>query len=351
MADVAPDGGLLRVPSPGGDPRVEDDVQQALIRLDALTREIRRMEEVLRVQHEEVARLHDSVQTVDGRTQRHEAGQESAREMRQEIATLEEQLRQEASLRRDLSAQVERAAARDAETQRELRRALELIANRLDDFDGQQSATAERQRHFAQEIATADTDDGQVEARVEQLERALASEREGARHQGAEIARIAGALATFLTTLEGLDARSRTLLLEQRRLDDEVSALRTERDREAELLEVVEQQRSTRARLEDRVNRAEEAVEELRLALAAEAQERALLGRGLAGEVEHRRALSERIEAQRDAVAEHLRRVARADEESHRRRIEDLERDIRVTRGLLVRLSEQAEAGEQEQPL
>lgn len=352
MPESAPDGGLLRAEHPPGlESWVGEDIQRALTRLDALNREVQQVEETLRVQRDEVARLAESVSLVDGRTQRHEAGQESAREMRQEIAALEERLLQEVSLRRDLVAQVERASQRESESQRELRRVLEVIASRLDQFDGREAASAERQRTIAQEIAADDTVDEHVDARLERLERQLAAERESSRHQGTEIARLAGSLSTFLTNLEAVEARARTTLLEQRRLDDEMSALRSVRDREAELLEVVEQQRATRARLEDRVSRAEEALEEIRLALAAESEERALLTRLLAGESEQRRALGERIEAQRDAVVDHFRRVVRAQEESRRREIEEIERDIRVARGLVVRLFEQSDEAEQEQPL
>jgi uncharacterized protein involved in exopolysaccharide biosynthesis len=99
------------------------------------------------------------------------------------------------------------------------------------------------------------------------------------------------------------------------------------------------------------VSVAEETMEELRRDLAAASEERALLARQVAGESEQRRALSERVEAQRDTTADHFRRLTRADEESYRRKIEEMERDIRVARTLLARLSEQTDESEQEQPL
>ena len=77
----------------------------------------------------------------------------------------------------------------------------------------------------------------------------------------------------------------------------------------------------------------------------------ALLARDRAAEAEYRVRLDERLESQRDTVAEHLRRVLRADEERARRRIEEIERDVRVARNLLVRLDEQAGGTDQEQPL
>lgn len=351
MPEQTADGGLLQASPVEATGWPGDEIQKALAHLATLNREVHHVEETLRIQREEVARLAESLQLVDGRTQRYETTQESARELRQEIAALEERLQHEVTLRRDLTAQVERATQREAEAQRELRRVLEMIAGRLDQFDGREAAVAERQRTFAQEIAAAGTEDQDQEARIQRLERQVAAERETSRHHGTEIARVASSLATILGTLEAIESRARTTLLDQRRLDDEVTALRTVRDREAELLEVVEQQRATRARLEDRVSRAEEAVEALRQAIAAESEERALLARALAGEIEQRRGLGERIEAQRDAVAEHFRRVARAEEESRRRQIDEIERDIRIARSLAVRLTEQSDEAEQEQPL
>lgn len=351
MPEQTADGGLLQASPVEATGWPGDEIQKALAHLAALNREVHHVEETLRIQREEVARLAESVQLVDGRTQRYETTQESARELRQEIAALEERLQHEVLLRRDLTAQVERATQREAEAQRELRRVLEMIAGRLDQFDGREAAVAERQRAIVQEIAAAGTEDQDQEARIQRLERQIAAEREASRHHGTEIARVASSLATILGTLDAIESRARTTLLDQRRLDDEVTALRTVRDREAELLEVVEQQRATRARLEDRVSRAEEAVEALRQALAAEVEERTLLARALAGEIEQRRGLGERIEAQRDAVAEHFRRLARAEEESRRRQIEEIERDIRIARSLAVRLTEQSDEAEQEQPL
>ena len=73
--------------------------------------------------------------------------------------------------------------------------------------------------------------------------------------------------------------------------------------------------------------------------------------RDRAGEAALRARLEARLEAQRDTVAEHLRRVLRADEERAHRRIEEIERDVRVARNLLVRLDEQASGSDQEQPL
>lgn len=353
-ASAHPEGGLLDTRAASGAEQgtwVSDELQQALVRVTSLGREIQMLETALHLQQQEVARLSDSVQIVEGRTSRHEVGQEQTREVRQEIAELEERLAQEVSLRRDLTAQVERAQRREAETQQELQRVLRLISSRLDDFDGRVAADRQREASARDDLAAAGQQDEDLAARLERLERRVGAEFEAARHQGTETARIAASVSQILSTVDAIEARARAMQQDQRRLDEEVAALRSIRDREEELLEVVEQQRATRARLEDRVSVAEEAMEELRRAIAAASEERALLARQVSGESEQRRVLSERVEAQRDMVADHFRRISRADEESHRRQIEELERDIRVARTLLARLTEQTDESEQEQPL
>lgn len=351
------DSGLLRAPAAEQGTWAADELQGALLRVEALTREIHQMETALRVQQDQVSRLTDSVQVVEGRTIRHEVGQEQAREVRHEIADMEDRLAQEVALRRDLAAQVERSQRREAETQQELQRVLQLIAQRLDEFDSRVAAETQRQAAARQDSEARllegldAVDEPALAERIERLERRLGAEVESGRHQGTEIARLASSVTQLVSALDGIEARARSVQQDQRRLDEDVAALRSMRSREEELLEIVEQQRATRARLEDRVNEVEEALETVRREVASASDDRSLLVRQIAGEAEQRRALGERLEAHRDAFIEHVRRQARADEEARRRMIEELERDIRVQRSLLVRLVEQTEEGEQEQPL
>lgn len=345
-----PDGGLLRVED-GHGTWAADEVRLALARVDALRRELEHLETAVRSHQDDLSRLADSVHVVEGRTQRHDAAQDQTREVRHEVADLEERLTHEVSLRRDLAAQVERAHQRESETQQELQRVLQLIASRLDEFDGKVAAETHRQRAVADDMAAVEHGGQDLEARIERLERRLGSEFENARHHGTELARIAASVTQLMSALDAGEARWRAMQVDQRRLDDEVANMRGLHNREEELLEIIEQQRATRARLEDRVAQAEEALEQLRLQVAAGAEERALLARQVQGEAEQRRTLGERLEAQRDTFIDHFRREARAHEESRRRATEEMERDIRVARSLLVRLTEQTDETEQEQPL
>jgi chromosome segregation ATPase len=345
------DAGLLEPPSEEHGKWATDEVQEASRRIQALTREIAVLENGLKAQRDEIARLSEALQTVEGRTLRHEAGQDVAREVSHEIAQLDERIEAEAALRRELAGGLDRLQQRENQVQQELQRVLGVISERLDQFDGRQASVAERQSALVREVAEHDREDQDVEGRLDQMERHLEALREADRHAGAEVARMASAVAPLLTAIEGLESRTRTIQADQRRIDDEVAVLRSVPDREEALLEVIEQQRATRARLEDRVSQIEEEVETLRQQESTEHEEIRLLQRQLAGEVEQRRVLAERLEAQRDAFVEHLRRQARAEEERARRQIEDLEREVRVKRQLAVRLQEDSEEVSQEHPL
>ena len=330
---------------------VGDELSQALRQIAVLTHALDTLQHGMRLQQEEIARLTDSIHTVDGRSQRHEAGQEVALGLRQEIAALQSTLDAESELRRDLVARVERGDAREAETQRELQRVLEQIARRLDAADGKQASSAVREQHLSDGLADQSRDDQTTEARLTNLERRSAAEQDATRHIGQEIARVAGSVPEMLAKIEDLAARVRSTQDEQRRMTEDVVALRAVRDRESDLLEALEQQRSTRARVEDRLTTIEEEIEVVRRDSANVLDQIALVMRDRAGDAERRARLEERLEAQRDTVAEHLRRVLRADEDRAKRRIEEIERDVRVARGLLVRLDEQTGSTDQEQPL
>ena len=330
---------------------VGDELTRALRHIEALTHAIDSLQQGMRLQQEEIARLADSLQTVDGRSQRHEAGQDMARGLRQEISTLQSTLDAEAELRRDLVARIDRGDAREAETQRELQRVLEQIATRLNEADGRQASSAVREQHLSTDLADQARDEQTFEARITNLEVRAVAEHDATRHVGQEIARVAGTVPELMAKIEDLATRLRATQEEQRRAAEEIATIRGVRDREGDLVEVLEQQRTARARTEDRLTAIEDAMEVVRRGNIAAIEQMTLLARDHAGDVERSARLEERLEAQRDTVAEHLRRVLRADEDRARRRIEEIERDVRVARSLLVRLEEQTDGTDQEQPL
>ena len=319
--------------------------------VDELTRELSRSRAAIEALRAEVTHLEEQLQTVDGRTLRHESGQELTRELKGEVAVLEERLEAEVTLRRDLAALVERGGTRDREFESELRRALEVVARRLDGYEGHQTASDERQRSLSSTTAERTGDRQRGEERFVALERQVAAQRDAA-IEHAEL--IAGAAAR----LPDLDRRLDELTLEfaaaraaRQHMEAELASLRAIRDREAELIELLEQQRATRTRHESRLAEIEELVSAVEQALGEATEERARLAREQAGGAERLRTLGERLEALRISIVEHLRRQVRADEQSGRRLVEETERELRVARTLLTRMSEQTEDVVQEQPL
>ena len=332
---------------------VGDELRRAFETMGQMQRELERLRASMAVQSEQVTTLRDSVLTVEGRTRRHESGQESTRELQQEIALLEEQLEAEASLRRDLAEHVQRSDGRENELEAELRRALEVIARRLDDFEGTQAAVAEQQQRIASGVAEQTQVDAELEGRLDGVEQRVEARQVQRDHTGEAMVRLEATVAALRSGLDAIEQRIAAMQVDQRRLDEELAQVRAIRDREAELLDVLEQQRASRAHTETRLAAIEEDFEAFRRSLASAQEERQVLQREQGGSEERLRALGERVEAQRLVMIEHLRRELRAGEESGRRRIDEIERELRVARGLLLRLTEEsAEASAlEEQPL
>lgn len=264
---------------------------------------------------------------------------------------MRERLEEEAALRRELAAGVARVTERDSVEEGAQQRTLEALISRVAELDERQQAAVERERRVVAVLAGQDAAEDEVQGRLAVAEREVAAEREAGRRAAEEVSRLAAVLPPLHATVEELVTRARSLSSDQRRIDDDVATLRTERERESELLEVVEQQRAARHRLEERVADLEERLVESGTRFDAAEEDRALVRRELAGAAAQLRALGEALEGQRVAIVEHERRRTRADEDTARRRADELDREVRVARDLMVRLSEGAEQVGQEQPL
>ncbi len=345
VGDAAPGGADL------GAGWLEGELAQARRLLSVLERELVALRGEVAQHRGELSSIEQGLSTVSGRTERHEAGQQLARDARREVDALRERLEEEASLRRELAERLARVSERESAEDGAHERSLLTLTARVAELEERLQAAGERQRRIAAELAGQDADEDEVEGRLSVAEREVAAEREAIRRGAEEIARLTAAFPPLRMTMDELTTRVASIAADQRRLDDEVSTLRSERDREAELLEVVAQQRAARHRLEERVAELEQRFVESDTRLDTGDEDRALLRRELAGGAERLRALSEALEGQRVAIVEHTRRRTRADEDAARRRADELEREVRVARDLLVRLAEGSEQAGQEQPI
>ena len=318
---------------------------------EQLDRELSGLRAALVEQRRSTSEMQGALATVEGRTRRHEAGQEIARAVQHQLAMLGERIEEESALRRDQRGAIEREHQRDRDLAGALTQALEELRGRLGSLEQRIAGEGERQRRLAEDVADRDRAEERLgeqvagtEGRIAALAEAWAKERE-------ERVRFAAALPDLASTLDEVDARTETLRAEIRRAEEDLAEVRARRDREDELLELVEQQRATRLRLEERLTALEGRLEEALQSVAGGAQERLAISQHVAGAEERMRALGEELEAQRWAVIDHFRRLVEAEEAHGRQQIEEIEKGIRRGRSLLVRLSEGSQQAQQEQPL
>jgi hypothetical protein len=151
--------------------------------------------------------------------------------------------------------------------------------------------------------------------------------------------------------LDAVEARTRTMLEEQQRFEEELARLVPAVDVQTAVNEALDQMRSLRERVEVRLSVLEGEVAEASGRQLETSEERALLRRELANQDELLRGLVGLIEAQRLTLIEHVRRSTLAAEDAGRRQMQEIDRRARMGRELLARLTEQSDEGVKEQPL
>ena len=138
---------------------------------------------------------------------------------------------------------------------------------------------------------------------------------------------------------------------EQRRLDGELSSLRHLAEREESLSDLTEQHRVLRQRVESGLATLDARVATTEDSRVIEAEERRLL-RVRLDTVERRvDALYAQLDDERGVLLEHFGRATETAEAAGRRQSEEIARQTRAARELLVRLRETADEASREQPL
>jgi len=188
-------------------------------------------------------------------------------------------------------------------------------------------------------------------SRMEELENRVAALMELAMQGRQAKERLDLSLPEITASISQLDAAAETLRNELRRTGDELAQERARRDRESELLELIDQQRSTRIRIEERLALYGEHLEEARGRLGAAAEERGALARQLARTDERVLTLSEALDMQHAAVIDHFQRLLEAEREASDKQVQGLESRLREGQQLLTRLREAGETRAPEQPL
>lgn len=331
--------------------RLETQLIELREQTEQMRRELDGLRNVLQEQQLGSAELHGALATVEGRTRRHEAGQEIARFVQQQLGAVTERIEEESALRRDQRGALEREQQRGRELAESGAAALGELAERLRSLEQRSAGDAQRHRQLTDEVAALHRAEERTDERIAGAEGRLAALVSAWAEEREERGRFDAALPELATALDGLDARTVALRAELRRSEDELALVRARRDREDELVELVEQQRSTRLRLEERLGALEARLEETVQGFGGATEERLGLARQLAGLEERLSALTDSLEAQRWAVIEHFQRLVDVEQAGSRKQIEELERRIREGRRLVVRLREGSEHASEEQPL
>ena len=330
---------------------LEEELQRALERIEGLTHELARVQAEFGSQRAEVARLQEAMAVVEGRTQRHETGQDAWRGLQQSAEALSERVDLEAAQRRDIAAAVERRSERERGEQQDLHLQLEEMKMRLSEIEERRASEDDRQRRATADLAGRGRRDETLDDRLAHVERQSAADREALRRAQEEIVRLASPLTGLRAAIDELETSAHAMQEDQRRVDENLAAVRSQSEREDELLEVIDQQRAARQRMEERLSALDEAVEEARERLAEAQEERLLLRQQASGNHQRQREFGELLEAQRDAITEYFRRVNDANAAAGRGQAEEIERAHRIARDLLVQFSERSDEVGREQPL
>lgn len=348
--DAAPNG-ASRAPSTHQQERTTFELGErldlALERLAELGRELERVRGDAAERESTVSVLQDLWRTVEGRTLRHEAGIDTLRELRAHVEELGERLEQESALRREAIAALSQAWQREADAADAVERSAADLAGRVAALE-RQTAQAEPERHrLVGALGALEEQMRQGTARLGDLELRLGASRDAEHAAMDGIGAMEARLAALAPVVGELDVRMREGEAERRVLADAVNTLRTARDRDAELLDLLEQQRATRQRIEERLMAIEEGLSAVGRALLEAAEQRAQLRMQLAG-VERRVVdVTARFEEQRELLQRQWRAVFDADDAAAARMASELERRARERHELLRRLNEENETNGQ----
>jgi hypothetical protein len=330
---------------------LEERLQRAAASVEALTREVAHLHRGLAAREQEAVELREALAIIDGRTLRHEASQEIARELSQAVAAVEERVAEEATFRREQAAASDRAQQRAQHAERTLEQALFGLQARVAEVERQAVAAIERQAALNSDVATTQARDAGLARDVEALAARVDALTQLTRRDTGDGSRFVETSDSLTRRLLAAETRLSDLLQDQRRLGDEVTALGRLAEREESLADLLEQHRVLRQRVESGLATLQErtsAAEETQFAETEEAR----LTRSRLDALERRLdVLAKQFSGQQEALLKHFRRMNATAEDAGRRQADEIDRQARAARELLVRLAENAAEVTQEPPL
>lgn len=330
---------------------LEQQLQRALARIDALAHEVDALNAALRTEQTNATQLHEELALLNGRTIRHETSLDLVRRLQTQVAALEGGVEAEASLRRDSAGAFDREQHRDAASLHALEAVVDRVEGALTRLDQRLDSIEERQRALTADVTATARADNSVDAALEALDRRIEALAASVRRDDHELAATSAVLPELRLEVAAFEARLAAVQDTQRRLDDDVTQLRSSAGLPDLVADAAEQVRSLRERVEARLQPIEEAVASRDEAERLVTDQRDLLRRELAAHEAHLARLDAGIEAQRDLLLEHVRRATAAAEDAGRRQLQEIDRQARAGRELLRQLTERAQEGSREQPL
>lgn len=330
---------------------LEEQLERALTRIDALTREVARAQDTLATREQEVEALRQSLAIVDGRTRRHEATIDAVPDLRRAVTDLDERLAAEAALRRDAATTAERGHNREADGAHLLERDVIEIDRRLVAIEQALRAAAERETHHEAAVTVAGRAQQAAEARLDALQAQVTALADSLRRDGGDRDGTREGLDDARLHIGAVEARTDVMVRDLQQLHDEMLLVRRALDRETAVGDLVEQVRALRLRVEEGLADLDRRVDAQRESGSADAEAQRVVRVHLATLDRAVADVAAQVEAQRLVLLEHFQRLTAAAEDAGRRQTEEIDRQVRAARESLVRLAERADEATREQPL
>jgi hypothetical protein len=330
---------------------LEEQLIRAVERVETLTRDMAMLQVAAQVRDQEIDALRSSLATVDGRTQRHEASQDTVRWLQHAVAALDERLTEETALRREQVAAGDRGQERSQVTEQAAARALQALGERVEGVERALMAVQEHQARLGGEFGALLARDVVVSAYLDALGVQVQAASDAAQREVSSVALLEEAMAALEHLVRATEARTLGLQEQQQRFEGDLAALRRIDEHGRQLDELASHQRVLGARVEEGLTLLRESAASIESVQENEVQARALLRTRLGALEQALAATDAAVAGQREVLIEHFQRTTAAAAEAGRRAAEEIERQSRARRELLVRLSERADEASREQPL
>ncbi len=330
---------------------LEERLAFALQRIADLASQLDRAREENASRDATLRALTDAWQTIDGRTQRHEASVESVRAISASVSAIEARLEQETQLRRDALAALGQGVARDRDATEIVVAQLDDLESRLDDTARLTAGAGAQRLTQAEVLRDLDHRLDRLHDTVAGLDARVAAEREVALAAANDRADLEARLLALSSALAEQEVRVRESQHERRALGESVAELQAMGHPDAQLRDLLDQQRVTRQRLEERFRELESGVRDLGRAALEAAEQRAQIRLQVAQLGTRVDDLAAQQEATRHLLVTGLRAMAVIEDRASQRDTAESERRVRERREALNRIEEQADQAARGLPL